>query len=168
MTVTDSRFGSWCLLPYQSVRSTMIAFCTSQSICQGPFIFPRSQLYQCVSSETDDVMVHGMQNISHVTLTLVHSRAAKGQKERSCSVTVLLDCSICLLLHLLIVAYRFLGKIGNLLSMRSSRPALILPLLLGITSVMFGVLAICGCGQAGFSASTTSQRHFLRANWKVA
>jgi len=37
----------------------------------------------------------------------------------------------------------FLGKIWNLFSMRSSRPALILPLLLSITSVMFVVLTIC-------------------------
>jgi len=32
---------------------------------------------------------HGMQKISHVTLTLFHSTASKGQKERSFSVTVL-------------------------------------------------------------------------------
>ena len=66
--------------------------------------FPRSQIIPvvstCISSETDDVTVHGMQKISHVTLTLFHSRAAQSQKERPCSATVLLDCSICLSVHL--------------------------------------------------------------------
>jgi hypothetical protein len=57
-------------------------------------------LYQRVSSETDDATVHGMQKISHVTWKLFNSRDAKSQKERSCSVAVLLDCSICLSLHL--------------------------------------------------------------------
>ena len=105
-----------------------------------------------------------MQKISHVTLKLFHSRAAKGQKERSCSVTI--TCAAASAYHC--KCNVLLAKIQNLLSMRSSRPALILPLLLSITPVTFIVLTICGHGQAPFPASTTSRPHFLRANRKVA
>ena len=40
------------------------------------------KVYQRVSSETDDVTAHGMQKISHVTMTLFQSGAVKGQKKR--------------------------------------------------------------------------------------
>ena len=72
-----------------------------------------SELYQRVSSETDDVTVHGMQKISHVTLTLFHSRAAKSQKKKALPVTALLDCSICLSLHLQSISWQNMKSVKH-------------------------------------------------------
>ena len=65
------------------------------------------------------------------------SPALEGQKQRSCSVTFVLVTNI-------IIASLWFHKVWARLSMRSSRPALIILLLLSITCVMFVVLTICG------------------------
>ena len=86
------------------------------------------------------------------------SPALEGQKQRSCSVTFVLVTNI-------IIASLWFHKVWARLSMRSSRPALIILLLLSITCVMFVVLTICGHRHVPFPASTTKSPTWLHRDF---